>query len=65
MAYVTVCEPCLDFDCENCKQWEMKLSQSQIDAGFIGGGVCLCQHGKAENEWVIEVRQRAAEQRKS
>lgn len=56
MAFVSICNSCLDENHEEClKHWD---TPKQIPGQFVcGGGICICKHGEPEGEWEKSVRE--------
>lgn len=74
MAYPTVCDECLAGDHAHCGMSKLKPELARIqewnkeheEDWLVGGGFCVCRHGKEEGAWEREVRQAVeAEKRKN
>lgn len=62
MAYVTICEPCLEGrhqECDAGREHDLTIEQVQgVDADEVcGGGFCVCGHGEPESDFQKSVRE--------
>lgn len=60
MAYVTICQPCLDGRHDECLvSWN-----KPADPNALGGAHCVCAHGGEESKFQRSVREGLEQRRK-
>lgn len=53
MAYVSICENCLNDKCDECLEvWDVAKGPESL-----GGAFCVCGHGEPESEFQKSVRE--------
>ena len=50
MTYLTKCEPCKRGDHDHHERQVDPLTPEQIEAGVLGGGVCVCECTKTPTD---------------